>query len=80
MEGYLAEIRLFAGDFAPQGWAFCQGQLLPISQNIALFSLLGTFYGGDGQQTFGLPNLPSPLPSTPMRYIICISGLYPTRN
>jgi microcystin-dependent protein len=49
---FVAEIRIFAGNFAPTGWAFCNGQLLPISQNTALFSLLGTFYGGDGKSTF----------------------------
>ena len=54
---FLAEIRIFAGNFAPKGWALCNGQLLPISQNTALFSLLGTFYGGDGKSTFGLPDL-----------------------
>jgi microcystin-dependent protein len=53
---YLGEISLFAGNFAPYGWAFCDGQLLPISQNTALFSLLGTIYGGDGRTTFGLPD------------------------
>ena len=54
---FVAEIRMFACNFAPTGWAFCNGQLLPISQNTALFSLLGTFYGGDGKSTFGLPDL-----------------------
>lgn len=54
---FVAEIRLFACNFAPKGWAFCHGQLLPISQNTALFSLLGTFYGGDGKSTFALPDL-----------------------
>lgn len=54
---FVAEIRIFTGNFAPRGWAFCNGQLLPISQNTALFSLLGTMYGGDGKSTFGLPNL-----------------------
>jgi microcystin-dependent protein len=54
---FVAEIRIFAGNFAPKGWAFCNGQLLPISQNTALFSLLGTFYGGDGKSTFALPDL-----------------------
>jgi microcystin-dependent protein len=54
---FVAEIRMFAGNFAPTGWAECNGQLLPISQNTALFSLLGTFYGGDGKSTFALPNL-----------------------
>lgn len=56
-EPFLGEIRTFGFNFAPLGWAFCAGQLLPISQNTALFSLLGTFYGGDGIQTFALPDL-----------------------
>jgi microcystin-dependent protein len=54
---FVAEIRIFAGNFAPTGWALCDGQLLPISQNTALFSLLGTYYGGDGKSTFALPNM-----------------------
>jgi len=54
---FVAEIRIFPFNFAPTGWAMCNGQLLPISQNTALFSLVGTFYGGDGKSTFGLPNL-----------------------
>jgi microcystin-dependent protein len=54
---FVAEIRIFACNFAPVGWAQCNGQVLPISQNTALFSLLGTFYGGDGRSTFALPNL-----------------------
>jgi len=53
----VAEIRIFAGNFAPKGWALCNGQLMPISQNTALFSLLGTTYGGDGKSNFALPNL-----------------------
>lgn len=56
MEGYLAQIIMFAGNFAPQNWAFCQGQILAISQNTALFALLGTTYGGNGQTTFALPD------------------------
>ena len=56
MEPYLGEIKMFGGNFAPAGWALCNGQLLSIQQNAALFSLLGTTYGGDGIQTFGLPN------------------------
>ena len=59
---FVAEIRLFAGSFAPTGWAFCNGRLLNISQNTALFSLLGTFYGGDGRTTFALPNLQGRVP------------------
>jgi microcystin-dependent protein len=54
---YLSELRLFSFSFAPQGWAFCNGQLLPINQNQALFSLLGTTYGGNGQTNFALPNM-----------------------
>lgn len=54
---FVAEIRIFPFDFAPTGWALCNGQLMPISQNTALFSLLGTYYGGDGKSTFALPNL-----------------------
>lgn len=56
MDGTLAEIRMFAGTFPPRNWAFCYGQLLPISTNQALFSLVGTYYGGDGRNTFGLPD------------------------
>src|SRR6266480_5334450 len=59
---FVAEIRIFAGNFAPTGWAQCDGQVLPISQNTALFSLLGTFYGGDGKSTFALPNLEGSFP------------------
>lgn len=61
-EAYVGEIRMFAGNFAPVGWALCQGQLLPIAENAALFQLIGTTYGGDGQNTFALPNLASRLP------------------
>ena len=56
-EPFIAEIRIFAGNFAPRSWAFCDGQLLPVSQNTALFSLIGTTYGGDGRTTTALPNL-----------------------
>src|SRR5436853_986315 len=59
---FVAEIRIFGFNFAPTGWALCDGQLLPISQNTALFSLLGTFYGGDGKSTFALPNLQGSAP------------------
>jgi microcystin-dependent protein len=61
-EPFIAEIRIFPYTFAPRGWAFCSGQLLPIAQNTALFSLVGTTYGGNGQTTFGLPNLQSRTP------------------
>ena len=59
---FVAEIRIFAGSFAPRGWASCDGQLLPISQNTALFSLLGTNYGGNGQTNFALPNFEGSAP------------------
>jgi microcystin-dependent protein len=59
---YVGEIRMFAGNFAPAGWMFCAGQLLPISENETLFQLIGTTYGGDGQSTFGLPDLRGRIP------------------
>ena len=62
---FLAEIRIFPFNFAPTGWAFCNGQLMPISQNTALFSLLGTTYGGDGKSTFALPNMLDNAPMQP---------------
>jgi len=61
-EPFVGEIRMFAGNFAPPGWAFCDGQLLAVSQNDALFSLLGTIYGGDGRTTFGLPEMRGRVP------------------
>ena len=64
-EPFLAQIMTFGGNFAPRGWAMCDGQLLPISQNTALFSLLGTTYGGDGRTTFGLPDLRGRVPVHP---------------
>ena len=65
MEATLAEIRLFAGNFAPRGWALCQGQLMAISQYSALFALLGTQFGGDGRTTFALPDLRGRVPTCP---------------
>ena len=59
---YVGEIRMFAGNFAPAGWMFCEGQLLPVSENETLFNLIGTTYGGDGQSTFALPDLRGRLP------------------
>lgn len=64
-ESYLGEIRMFAGNFSPQGWALCNGQLLSIAENEALFALLGTTYGGDGQTTFALPDLQGRIPIHP---------------
>jgi microcystin-dependent protein len=65
MDPFVAEIRIFPFNFAPKGWAWCNGQLLPISQNTALFSLLGTTYGGDGKSTFALPNMEGNAPMHP---------------
>ena len=62
MSPYVGEIRMFAGNFAPNGWMFCEGQTLPIAENDVLFQLIGTTYGGDGQETFNLPNLASRVP------------------
>lgn len=66
-EPFIAEIRIFAGNFAPRGWAFCNGQLLAIAQNTALFSIIGTTYGGDGRTTTALPNLQGRAPMHPGR-------------
>ena len=79
MDPLLAEIRLFAGGFVPRGWAACDGSLLPIAQNAALFSLLGTTYGGDGRTTFALPTLKQ-APAEGLRYIIAVEGVYPSRE
>ena len=65
MDPFVAEIRIFPFNFAPKGWAFCDGQILPLSQNTALFSLLGTTYGGNGQSTFALPDLQGNAPMHP---------------
>jgi microcystin-dependent protein len=65
MDPFLAEVRIMGFNFAPRGWAQCNGQLMPISQNTALFSLVGTTYGGDGRVTFGLPNLQGSVPMHP---------------
>ncbi|MEI6758479.1 MAG: phage tail protein [Chlorobium sp.] len=88
MDEMLAVIKLFAGNFAPRGFMACNGQLLQINQNAALFSLLGTNYGGDGRQTFQLPDL-RPVDAQghkrdwggdEPRSIICVEGIYPSRD
>jgi microcystin-dependent protein len=76
MTPFLGQIDAFAFDFAPRGWAPCNGQLLPIQQNTALYSLLGTKYGGDGVNTFALPKLPPVAPNGP-QWFIAIVGAYP---
>jgi len=81
VDEYIGIVKLFGGNFAPQGWAFCDGSLLSVTQNQALFALLGNQFGGDGLKTFALPNL-QPLISAneaPIQYIICLSGVFPTR-
>ena len=78
MEEYLGIIKLFGGNFVPQGYLECNGQLLPIMQNQALYSLLGNEYGGSPQSnSFGLPKLTPP--DEHMRYIVCVDGMYPQR-
>jgi microcystin-dependent protein len=81
MEEYIGGIKIFAGTFAPAGWALCDGQLMSIQDNTALFSLLGVQYGGDGKATFGLPDLEKikSKNGAELLYIICVSGIYPSR-
>ncbi|GAC1412470.1 MAG: hypothetical protein NVSMB49_29330 [Ktedonobacteraceae bacterium] len=76
----LGQIVLFPYNFAPQGWATCEGQLLPIPQQTALFSLLGTNFGGDGQTTFALPDLRGKAPGDNLAYYIALQGIYPSRQ
>jgi microcystin-dependent protein len=80
MEPFVGQIAFFPFSFTPRGWARCEGQLLSISQNTALFSLLGTNFGGDGKRTFALPDLrdKAPLPNT--GYYIALQGIYPPRS
>ena len=77
MDPFLGQIQLFPYTFAPKGWAVCDGATLSISQNTALFSLLGTTFGGDGQTTFALPNLKGP--DKGVGYYIALQGIYPNR-
>lgn len=81
MEGTIGEVRLFAGNFPPKYWAFCRGQIVSVSQNVALYSVLGNMYGGDGRTTFALPNLAGPIEDSGdfCQYIICLQGYYPQR-
>jgi microcystin-dependent protein len=80
MNPFLGQILLLPYTFTPKGWAPCQGQLLPINQNQALFSLLGTNFGGDGKQTFALPNLQGKEPAANLRYFIATEGVYPSHS
>lgn len=76
---FVGSIMLVGFNFAPEGWAFCNGQLLPINANMALFSLLGTTYGGDGKTNFALPNLNAGALQSGLNYIIALNGIYPSR-
>ena len=77
----LGEITIFAGNFAPRGWAFCEGQLMPINENQSLYSVIGITYGGDERVNFALPDLREAEKSlNGARYIISINGLYPSRS
>jgi microcystin-dependent protein len=83
MDPYIGEIRLFPYGFAPVGWAACDGSLLPINANQALFSLIGNSFGGDGQTNFALPDLRGKVPFAPGQsemYCIAVQGAYPPRN
>jgi microcystin-dependent protein len=86
MEGTIGEIRLFAGNFAPLYWAFCNGQILTIRGNEALYSIMGNKYGGDGRTNFALPKIAplmgaeSDTPYDDLNYIICLQGTYPMRD
>ena len=84
-ENIMGSIMLFAGNFAPQGWAYCNGAILEIQQYEALYAILGATYGGDGSTNFKLPNLVGPVStvnSSPItiNYIICIEGIFPSRS
>jgi microcystin-dependent protein len=80
MKPFLGQIVLFPYNFAPRGWSFCEGQVLQISYNVALCSLLGTTFGGDGMQTFALPDLRGKEPESGLRYCIAMQGEFPSRE
>lgn len=82
MDAYIGTIILWAGSYAPQGWAFCDGKTLPVNQYQAVAVVLGNNYGGDGYTTFALPNLPTVVDTDGKgvsRYIICLQGYFPPR-
>ncbi len=80
MDQFIGTITLAGFNFAPPNWALCEGQLLPINQYTALFSLLGTTYGGDGKTHFALPKLNAGALQSGLNYIICLNGVYPPRQ
>jgi len=77
---FIGQIELFAFNFAPQGWSTCEGQLLSINQYTALFSLLGTTFGGNGEVTFALPDLRGKAPGVGLAYYIALQGIFPSRQ
>lgn len=78
MDAILGMVYMFAGNFAPEGYAMCDGELLPISQNVPLFNIIGTMYGGDGTTTFALPKLSAP--TLGINYVIAVKGIFPSRS
>jgi microcystin-dependent protein len=88
LEVFIGQVTIFAGNYAPEGWAKCEGQIIPIEQNMPLFSLIGTTYGGDGQRTFALPDLRGKGPVAVgveqdygfLDYIIALRGSFPKRS
>ena len=80
MNPLLGEIIMFCGNFAPVGWAICEGQILPIAQNTALFTILGTTFGGNGTTTFALPDFRDKSTVRGVTFIIALQGVYPSRN
>ena len=80
MDYYLGDIQLFAYNFVPMGWLLCNGALLQVIQNQALFSLISNKFGGNGSTTFALPNMTSDSPLAGMNYYMCVSGIYPIRD
>ena len=83
-EGYYGQIMLFAGNFAPEDWEFCDGRLLTINENAILFSIIGTTYGGNGQVNFAIPDLRGEVPKHQgkglgLNYVICVNGQFPER-
>jgi microcystin-dependent protein len=80
MEEYIGTIKLFAGNYAPKGWLKCEGQILEIRWNAALFAILGIQFGGDGITTFALPDLRDARPHPDLTYIMCVQGVFPPRE
>lgn len=80
MDDLMGRIQLFPYSYAPMGWLQCQGHILSVQQNSALFALLGNQFGGNGSTTFGIPNLQGASPVTGMEYFMCTAGIFPTRE